>query len=439
MLQLLKASSPPSMLKRIRRTLLVIALLWAVLVSAVVRQVVHHEIDELMDQSLRESAEILHSVLAVLHRQGQDQTPAQSHTEYEEHLVWQIVQVQTGEVAGRSHKAPDQPLLLTYDQQPRNTADGLWRVMTFRFQNDPQHFLLVAQSEEERIEARTEAVTYTLIAALLMGMLVTALLSLLVRRELRPLSRLSRAVMVYDPLQPETMPAVPERAELLPMAQAIRELGGRLAQRIKSERAFTAHAAHALRTPLAGIDAQLAIALKEAPDSLRPRLLRSREAAGRLSRVMQALLVMFRSGSEPQRQTVRVSELLAPQAFGDLEIQVASDTALEADPDLLSAVLFNLLDNSQRHHARRALLSATNDAGICRLRLHDDGPGCPAGQLQLLRSALERQDYGAGSGLKGLGLILADLVVRAHGGQIQLPPVGQGFCVELSWPAAGMR
>ena len=439
MLQLFKTSSPPSMLKRIRRTLLVIALLWAVLVSAVVRQVVHHEIDELMDQSLRESAEILHSVLAVLHRQGQDQTPAQSHTEYEEHLIWQIVQVQTGEVAGRSHKAPDQPLLLTYDPQPRNTADGLWRVMTFRFQNDPQHFLLVAQSEEERIEARTEAVTYTLIAALLMGMLVTALLSLLVRRELRPLSRLSRAVKVYDPLQPETMPAVPERAELLPMAQAIRELGGRLAQRIKSERAFTAHAAHALRTPLAGIDAQLAIALKEAPESLRPRLIRSREAAGRLSRVMQALLTMFRSGHEPQRQIVKVSELLSPQAFGDLRIDVSSDRPLEADPDLLAAVLFNLLDNSHRHQAQKVVLIADNEAGLNRLRLHDDGPGCPAELIRRLRDALERQDYDAGSGLKGLGLILADLVVRAHGGRVRLPTVERGFCVELSWPAAGQQ
>ena len=431
-----KSSGLPSIRRRVTRTLLVIALLWALLVSAVVWQVVHHEVDELMDQGLRESAEVLHSVLAVLHRQGQDQQIAQVHAEYEEHLVWQIIQVQTGEVVRQSHKAPARPLLLTPDPQPRDTADGLWRVMTFPFKNDPQHFLLVAQSGEEREEASTDAVTYTLIGALLMGMLVTALLSLLIRRELKPLSSLSRAVEAYDPLQPETLPRVPERAELLPMAQAIRDLGGRLAQRIASERAFTAHAAHALRTPLAGIDAQLAIALKEAPESLRPRLIRSRAAATRLSRVMQALLTMFRSGHEPQRQTVRLSELLAPLAFGELHIEVASDAPLNADPDLLSAVLFNLLDNAQRHQAQTVWLTAADEAGIHRLRLHDDGQGCPAEPLQQLRDALARQDYGSGSGLKGLGLILADLVVRAHGGQIRLPTVAWGFCVELSWPAA---
>ena len=433
---MLQASNLPSIRRRVTRTLLVIALLWASLVSAVVQQVVHHEVDELMDQGLRESAEILHSVLAALHQQGQDQTIAQAHAEYEEHLVWQIIHVQTGEVVAQSHKAPTGPLLLAPSPQPSDTADGLWRVMSFSFQNDSLHFLLVAQSESERLEARADAMTYSLIGALLMGLLVTGLLNLLVRRELKPLSSLSRAVQEYDPLQPGTLPSMPERSELIPMAQAIRDLGRRRAQRITSERAFTAHAAHALRTPLAGIDAQLAIALKEAPESLRPRLLRSRTAVTRLSRVMQALLTMFRSGSEPQRQTIRVSELLMPLASEALQLHIDCDEALDVDPDLLSAVLFNLLDNAQRHHSHSIVLTAINEAGSNRLRLHDDGEGSPAEQLQRLRDALERQDYSAGSELKGLGLSLANLVVRAHGGQLQLPTVERGFCVELVWPAA---
>jgi len=31
----------------------------------------------------------------------------------------------------------------------------------------------------------------------------------------------------------------------------------------------------------------------------------------------------------------------------------------------------------------------------------------------------------------GLGLMLADLVARAHGGRLHLPAVAQGFAVEL--------
>ncbi|MFZ2393509.1 sensor histidine kinase, partial [Rhodoferax sp.] len=187
--------------------------------------------------------------------------------------------------------------------------------------------------------------------------------------------------------------------------------------------------------PVAGIDAQLAIALREAPEALRPRLIRARQAASRLGRVIQALLAMFRSGVDPQRQTIRLSELLQPLSFSELQIDIRNDEALSADPDLLTAALLNLLDNAQRHQARQVQLILVHDAGWTRLRLHDDGVGCPPERLQQLRQALARQDYSTDSGLKGLGLILADLVMRAHGGRMELPQVEPGFCVDLNWPS----
>ncbi|MFW9595339.1 MAG: hypothetical protein ACMV1D_07550, partial [Macromonas sp.] len=54
----------PSIRHRVTRTLLWMSLCSCVLVGAVVWRVVGHEINELMDQGLRESAEIIHNVLA---------------------------------------------------------------------------------------------------------------------------------------------------------------------------------------------------------------------------------------------------------------------------------------------------------------------------------------------------------------------------------------
>jgi signal transduction histidine kinase len=58
----------------------------------------------------------------------------------------------------------------------------------------------------------------------------------------------------------------------------------------------------------------------------------------------------------------------------------------------------------------------------------DDGRGAELSRLALLRAALETQNY---EGQTGLGLMLADLVARAHGGRLVLPDTPSGFAVEL--------
>ncbi|TAH48301.1 MAG: HAMP domain-containing histidine kinase [Betaproteobacteria bacterium] len=427
----------PSIRERVTRTLFLSAVFWGALMTAAVWWVIGHEIDELMDHRLRESAEMFQHALAIAPDEGRERAIPQEHAEYEDYLVWQLIDRDNGAVLRRSHKAPAVALRTEAGAGFLNTADGRWRLVTLDFDPAPNRFLLVAQSEWERSEARAEATLYTLGSALLMGILAYLLANWRLHRELRPLNELSSAVQRYDPLLPGTAPDSSSRAELAPIEQAVRDLGQRLALRIVSERAFTAHAAHALRTPLAGMDAQLAIALKEAPVDLQPRLRRIREAATRLSRVMQALLTMFRSGIEPARQAVTLAEVLAPLPFDPLRLEVVEDAPLHADPDLMSAVLMNLLDNALRHHARCVRLGVTAAAGWNRLWVQDDGEGCAGERLQRLRDALDRQDYGSGSQLRGLGLILADLVARAHHGRLELRDVDEGFRIELSWPILG--
>ncbi len=56
-------------------------------------------------------------------------------------------------------------------------------------------------------------------------------------------------------------------------------------------------------------------------------------------------------------------------------------------------------------------------------------------KLNSIRKALNHQDYRPETGLKGLGLVLADLVMRAHHGHLVLPDSQKGFCIQLRWPA----
>ena len=241
------------------------------------------------------------------------------------------------------------------------------------------------------------------------------------------MQRLSDRLTTHEPFGAPRW-ARPSAPSWRPCTAAIDQLGQRLAQRLAHERAFTAHAAHALRTPLAGIDAQLAMCLRESPPELQPRLQRAREAAGRLQRVVAALLTLFRSDGEPLREAVDLVPLLRQFPLERLQVDLQATQPLDADPDLLGAALANLLDNAQRHGASRATLSTPSART---LRLDDDGPGVTPERRDALRAALDAQAY---DGVPGLGLTLADLVARAHGGRLRLPaPASQrGFVVELS-------
>jgi signal transduction histidine kinase len=160
------------------------------------------------------------------------------------------------------------------------------------------------------------------------------------------------------------------------------------------------------------------------PAELRPRLQRVRDASGRLQRVVRSLLDLFRVGAEVRRSDVDLKALLAHLPVEGIEVHAPAAT-LNADPDLLAAALANLLDNAQRYGARRVEVSVPAPGT---LRLHDDGRGATPERLAELRAALAAQAYEEHT---GLGLMLADLVARAHGGALALPEVSQGFAVDL--------
>lgn len=416
----------PSIRARLSRALLGVVLAGGLAVTGVIWAVVGHEVDELMDSTLQESTEVLFALLQTnadrLQVQADGTTPAQPH---EEHVVWQVVDAH-GRVRLRSHQSP--VTALSAVARPGFSNVGLdWRVYGKLFAPDGA-MLYAAQRGAERREAGVEVAQYSAGAALAVGLLCALWLRWRLRRELWPITQLSQAVSGYEPaLSPAPLAPV-TRSELLPMHAAITDLGHRLGQRLANERAFTAHAAHALRTPLAGLVAQLALAQKLAPAPLQAHLQRSREAARRLQQVVVALLALFRSGGEIKRQHVNLADLVAELPTGGLVLTVHAAAPLLADQDLLAAALLNLLDNAQRLGATHVALSCSADGAGMQLRVHDNGPGWQPGQRQRVQAALDQQAY---EGQMGLGLTLADLVARAHGGRLQLLAVDQGCAVAL--------
>jgi signal transduction histidine kinase len=342
--------------------------------------------------------------------------------------VWQVVN-RDGRVALQSHRAPTKPI----SAEPRLgffDADGQWRAFGMPLR-DNERMLYVAHFGVDRQEVNLQAIEVTVAAVLLSAIGCAWWLRVRVRKELAPLNDLSASVSLYDPLRRDARLVEPSRRELVALRDAVVDFGSRLARRVANERAFTAHAAHALRTPLAGMDAQLAAALRECAPEQRPRLQRTREAAERLRSVVAALLTLFRSGVDLELRRFRVGELISRLPLDQMVIEVESDADITADMNLLAAAVLNLLDNSLRHGAKTARVSVQCDAGEVQIRIRDDGSGLPAEQARRIQDALDRQDY---QGQMGLGLMLADLIARAHDGRLRVIDASSGATIEIRLP-----
>lgn len=417
----------PSIRRRLSYALIAISIAWALAVSAAVWLVVRHEVDELLDNALQESAEILHGLLLfnVDGLLGND-IGVLPVSDQQERLLWQIVESGQGVVL-RSHDAPASAWTVGRSRGFSSVGTE-WRVFSAPMGKSGR-VLHVAQRLAERRQSRLEVGFFAAGAALLVGLASAVWLRTRVDKELKPLSDLSAAVAHFDPLRPDSNLADVGRSELVPMHDAINDLGARLAKRLANERAFSVHAAHALRTPLAGLVTQLAMAQRESQPAAWPRLKRARDAADRLKHVVTAILTLFRTGNTVRCQSVDVVALVSKLPFEGLSIVAVQPVQAWADPDLLAAAFLNLLDNAVRHGATIVVLSAQVDLDQTRINAADNGHGIPETERRRLQDALDVQDY---EPQMGLGLMLVDLVARAHGGRLQLLPSPTGCTAEIA-------
>jgi two-component system OmpR family sensor kinase len=419
----------PSIRQRLARVVWTVSLAWSALVFGAVWGLVHWKMDAVLDGSLQESGEflygVLHARLNALPAGGGAVLPAPPH---EERLVWQVVDARQ-QVRWRSHKAPLTPLA---EGQIGLGEDAHWHLFGMRF-DDEGSMLYVAQPDGERLKAQFQVAGFAAMGALAVGALCALWLRRRVSDELTPMLALSRAVQAYQPMAEGASSPEATRVELLPLRDAVVHLGERLAGHVASERAFSANAAHALRTPLAGLSAQLALAQRECAPEVRPRIERAREAAQRLGSVVTALLSLFRAGAQPAVQSLDLNAFVRGLPVPKVQVQVEGQAQVLADPDLLAAALLNLFDNAVRYGATHVhCLLGTGDAGQVHLTLQDDGPGVDAATRHRLNSALAQAHY---EQEMGLGLMLADRVARAHGGRVEVLPSEPGFRVQLSLPA----
>jgi signal transduction histidine kinase len=267
---------------------------------------------------------------------------------------------------------------------------------------------------------------------------------------LRPIAELRRgAAEVTQTGIPRDLPVPPARDEVRSLAVTLNDMLSRLADAQQRQRTLVSDTAHELRSPIASIRAQLEVALDH-PDGLDwAETARDVHADTlRLARLAEDLLLLARLDEQRIRHSpVDLAAVCGSVAarYGAARVPVRADApspcVVTGDPDALSRLLVNLLDNAVRHAASSVSVSAGAQDGCAVLVVADDGPGIPAedterafGRFSRLDDARSRDGSVSGS---GLGLAIVRATAEAHGGSVTLEDAGPGLRAVVRLPLAG--
>ena len=286
----------------------------------------------------------------------------------------------------------------------------------------------IASPLRERSEALREVMTALLLPALVLLPLSLWGIVWFTGRRLRPVAALSAEVAGRSPgdLHPLTTPALP--AELRPVRDEMNRLLADLAAALQAERAFTANAAHELRTPIAATLAHLELLHDASDGALRDRAARAATELKRVTRLSDKLLELARAEHLPTvAPPVDVAPILRLVAldFG-VPAQLPDDAVpLRIDPDAFAILARNLIENAVTHGTRPEVRLDADG----RLSVSNDGPVVPAALLPRLQQRFERA--GARSSGSGLGLAIVAAIAERAGLDLVLqsprPGSAQGF------------
>ncbi len=266
---------------------------------------------------------------------------------------------------------------------------------------------------------------------------------------LRPLQDLKEAVSARSPddLRPIKRPIPPEVNSLV---LAMNSLFARLSAAFSERDVLISNAAHQLRNPIAGIQAQ-AEAAESAPDEpeLRARVAGVAEAARRASRLTQQLLSLEKTRSQRAGEATDDIDLEAlssdvlrrhaPDALRrGVSITYGSEGRpfrLRGDAIMLGEALDNLIDNGLRYGCAEGgelSIHLTFDDDAVRLDVRDLGPGVAACERERIFERFHRASDDTIDGC-GLGLSIVRQVAERHGGRVLLAEASPGarFCLTL--------
>lgn len=292
--------------------------------------------------------------------------------------------------------------------------------------------VLVAETINSRQEFASRLMRTALISQSGLVLMTLLLASLMLRRVLRPLRRLSRIVLQRDGGELTPLPSLPW-SELQPLIIAFNRYLERLRGLLARQDRFSADAAHQLRTPLTILKTQVSVALNsDRPEQWQESLLGMRHTLDETilltDRLLQLARIKARHGEDKPMARVDLAAIVREACFSrypaartrqlDLGYEGEECHKVVGDGVLLGELCANLLDNAIKYTPHNGVVTARVTPG--KLEIEDSGPGIEdASQAKALQPFQRLDNVGMQPGA-GIGLALVQDICAWHGATMQL-------------------
>lgn len=261
----------------------------------------------------------------------------------------------------------------------------------------------------------------------------------LTRQALAPVAKLTQAASrITEANLGERLPQSGSGDELDRLTEVFNGMTARLDHSFQHIREFTLHASHELKTPLTILRGEFETALREEnlTEAQRERLFSQIDEIQRLTQIVDGLTLLTKADAGQVQLTlepVRFDELVRDSYEDALTLGQARhlDTSLErldpapmvGDRHRLRQLLLTLTDNAVKYSppAGVVVFDLRSRGGFAELAISNTGPGLAPELQARVFERFFRGDASHNHDIEGcgLGLSIAQWIVRAHGGEIR--------------------
>jgi heavy metal sensor kinase len=241
--------------------------------------------------------------------------------------------------------------------------------------------------------------------------------------------------------------------EMDDLIETINEMMARLESSFKRISEFTADASHELKTPLCAMrgEAELLLSKERTPEEYQEGLVHFMEQFDHFNRMINDLILLSKFDAiqvEMKMDVLRLDLLikdmchlfrvLAEQKNIALEMGTIEEITVSGDKVRLQQLFTNLIDNAIKYTPKGFIrVTVEKNQGVALVKIKDTGIGIPRDEQEKIFKRFYCVDKSRSreTGGVGLGLSIAEWIVHAHEGKIEVDSeLGQGSTFSVYLP-----